>query len=340
MHEFTHLDLFSGIGGFSLAAQRAGFKTIGFSEVEPYACRVLAERFPGVPNIGDVRKLDSFAGLGRVTVLTGGYPCQPFSLAGKRGGADDDRHLWPAMREVIDSVRPSWVIGENVFGHVSMGLDSVLSDLESLGYSSQPFIIPACGVDARHKRERVWIVANAGCGRFGREGSREAERSRRGETVGAGKALADTARVQQGREEQRAERQRAGTGGESVAIPDADCNAIRDKSKPVAGREGSAVTGHDCANVADAVTTGSEECEECDAPAVTDQSGQHTGRTDAGWREWLPESGVRRVADGIPDRVDRLKGLGNSIVPQVVEPFFHWIRQIETGEINDATFLP
>lgn len=158
--QLTHLDLFSGIGGFALAAQRAGFRTVGFSEVEPYSCSVLAERFPSVPNLGDVRKLNSFAGVGPVTVITGGFPCQPFSCAGKQRGKDDVRHLWPAMLDVIKIIRPAWVIGENVPGLEHLGgLDLVCDDLENNGYEAQPFVIPACAVGLRQRRDRVWIVA-------------------------------------------------------------------------------------------------------------------------------------------------------------------------------------
>lgn len=160
MRELTHLDLFSGIGGFALAARQAGFRTVGFSEVEPYACAILEEKFPGIPNLGDVRATRSFRGLGRVDVLTGGFPCQPFSEAGKRRGENDDRHLWPAMCRVIESVRPSWVVGENVVGLVNMALDQVCSDLEAAGYEVQPFDIPAGAIGAWHKRHRIWVVAH------------------------------------------------------------------------------------------------------------------------------------------------------------------------------------
>lgn len=153
----THLDLFSGIGGFALAARWAGIKTIGFSEIEPYACRVLAKNFPDVQNYGDIKKLSGL----RADIVTGGFPCQPFSLAGKQRGKEDDRHLWPEMLRVIADARPSWVVGENVPGIIGMELDGVLSDLESHGYTSWPLGIPACAVDARHRRQRVWIVAHA-----------------------------------------------------------------------------------------------------------------------------------------------------------------------------------
>jgi DNA (cytosine-5)-methyltransferase 1 len=167
VHDLTHLDLFSGIGGFALAARDAGFRTVGFSEVEPYACRVLEERFPGVPNIGDVRQRANFARFRGCTVLTGGFPCQPWSEAGKRRGKEDHRHLWPAMCDVITTARPTWIIGENVPGIIGVGLEDVCADLESRGYTTQPLTIPAVAAGAPHLRERVWILAHANSRRRG-----------------------------------------------------------------------------------------------------------------------------------------------------------------------------
>jgi len=162
----THLSLFSGIGGLDIAAEMAGIKTVGQCEWADYPTKILQKHWPDVPRWRDVRTLtkESFyerTGLRTVDIISGGFPCQPFSLAGKRGGEDDDRYLWPEMLRVIRELRPTWVLGENVPGIVNMALDTVLSDLENEGYTAQPFIIPACGVDAPHKRERVAILAYA-----------------------------------------------------------------------------------------------------------------------------------------------------------------------------------
>ena len=159
------LDLFSGIGGFSYAAEKlaGGYETVAFCEYDEHAQKVLRKHWPRTEIIGDIRELanDAERFRGSVDIVCGGYPCQPFSLAGVRRGDQDDRHLWPEMLRVIEAVRPRWVIGENVAGHITMGLDTVLSDLEAAGYASRCYVIPAVAADAPHRRDRVWIVGNS-----------------------------------------------------------------------------------------------------------------------------------------------------------------------------------
>lgn len=168
------LDLFSGIGGMSLAAEWVGIETVAFCEIEPYCQKVLKKHWPTVPIYTDVRELtrerlekDGVIGHERtIDIVCGGYPCQPFSVAGKRRGAEDDRYLWPEMFRLVRELRPTWVVGENVAGHVSLGLDDVLSDLESEGYKTRAFVLPAAAVCAPHRRDRVFIVAytsSTGC---------------------------------------------------------------------------------------------------------------------------------------------------------------------------------
>ena len=161
MEKLRVLDLFSGIGGFSLGLERTGgFETVAFCEIDPFCRKVLSKHWPDVPIFEDVRELTSEQ-TGPIDLICGGYPCQPFSHAGQRRGAEDDRHLWPEVKRLVASIRPRWCLFENVAGHISMGLDEVLSDLESEGYTAWTVVIPACAVDAPHRRDRVWIVANS-----------------------------------------------------------------------------------------------------------------------------------------------------------------------------------
>jgi DNA (cytosine-5)-methyltransferase 1 len=155
-----YLSLFSGIGGADLAAEAAGMEIVAFSEIDPFCCKVLAKHWPDVPNLGDIHKITKEGFSGGVDVICGGFPCQPFSGAGKRGGKKDDRHLWPEMFRVIQEFRPSWVVGENVAGFVSLGLDDALADLEAAGYQARAFVLPACAAGAHHRRDRCFIVAH------------------------------------------------------------------------------------------------------------------------------------------------------------------------------------
>ena len=157
------LDLFSGIGGFSLGLERAEMETVAFCEFDEKARLVLKKHWPDVPIFNDVRELNAerLKHLYPIDLICGGFPCQPFSVAGKRKGKEDDRHLWPEYFRLIQEIRPRWVIGENVSGLINMGLDQVLSDLESENYSCQTLVIPACAINAPHRRDRVWIVGNS-----------------------------------------------------------------------------------------------------------------------------------------------------------------------------------
>src|SRR3990172_3735236 len=152
--------LFSGIGGFDLGLERAGFKIKWQVEINEWCQKILTKHWPNVSKYRDIRGV-GIHNLETVDLICGGFPCQPFSTAGKRKGKEDDRHLWPEMLRVISELQPRWVIGENVAGFVSMGLDDCISDLENQGYEVQTFIIPACALNAPHRRDRVWIVANA-----------------------------------------------------------------------------------------------------------------------------------------------------------------------------------
>ena len=214
----NHLDLCSGIGGFALAASWVwpDHEVLSFVEVDPYCRSVLSNHWPDAPIHDDLRTFDARPLRGRVGLLTAGYPCQPFASPGSKLGLDDPRHLWPEVFRAVQECRPRWCLFENSPQHVHVGLDEVFSDLEDEGYAVGAVCAPACAVDARHLRERVWVLAHS------------------------------------------------------------------------------------------------------DGPSEDAHAEARTPRGAVGERpRWPPEPGVGRVADGVPAQVDRLRALGNAIVPQV-----------------------
>ena len=312
--QLTHLSLFSGIGGLDLAAEMAGFRTVGQCEWADYPTKVLEKHWPDVPRWRDIRTLtgESFyekTGLRTVDVISGGFPCQPFSVAGKRRGKEDDRYLWPEMLRVISELRPAWVVGENVAGIVNMALDQVYADLENEGYAVQAFVIPACAVDAPHRRDRCAIVA-WDANRRDRDAwaEREVEERENAEPAGICEnvAHAESAECEGTRREAWERRTEPGCCGDDVPNADNGSRSLR----------------------------GNREL-----PAVEEAGGSradHGGRAQkyvAG--EWWPaEPNVRRVVNGVPNRVDRLKCLGNAVVPQQFYPVFQAIADIERGVVH------
>lgn len=299
----THLSLFTGIGGLDLAAEWAGFQTVGQCEWADYPTKVLEMHWPAVPRWRDIRTLtgeDFYArtGLRTVDVISGGFPCQPFSTAGVRRGKSDDRYLWPEMLRVIQDLRPTWVIGENVVGIIDMALDTVLSDLETIDYTVQAFIIPACSVDAPHRRYRVFIVAHSNGD--GREGPRQTPKE--GYDIDQ-------------------ERPIVAEGG---PIPNADkirCDVWGSKRQGIYRGEPSC---HETdPSGQDAAYPKGSKCKGERANARRGRS--KPGRV--GW--WPPEPNAGRVAYGVPSGVDRLGCLGNAVVPQQAYPIFKAIYDLE-----------
>lgn len=278
MRKLRVLDLFSGIGGFSLGLERSGgFETVAFCEIEPFPRRVLAKHWPNVPIFEDVRKLKGHD-IGPVDVICGGYPCQPFSTAGKRQGQADDRHLWPEFRRLVAELRPTWVIGENVAGHISMGLDDVLADLETEGYTARTFVIPACAVGASHRRDRVWTVAHA------------SDVQRNGGKHHAG---TDAGQVSQ---------PRAGSGADDVAHAvgwgrPGQGKPIHASDQAQGGERQTAKLEH-----------GSKRRKRRSEPGL--------GGMADGFSCWLDEP-RERVKSGVKDRAPRLKALGNAVYPDI-----------------------
>jgi DNA (cytosine-5)-methyltransferase 1 len=295
------LDLFSGIGGFSLGLEWAGMETIAMCEKDKFCRQVLATHWPDITIHEDIRKLDGREYKNAIDVVCGGFPCQPFSVAGKQLGKEDDRHLWPEMLRVIKESAPAWVIGENVSGFVSMALDDVCLDLEAEGYEVQSFVIPACAVEAHHKRDRCWIVAY----------SDENDRRRRSSTF------------PQKRDPRMEHRSRSSR--QSLIESDSDMantHPSRELQPQGSEQEVRRWSGDSREDVADSKSeriqrlwSGREQKPYAYGPALVPLcEGEGLGSS-----YWKAEPDVDRVVDGLPNRVDRIRSLGNAVVPQLVQ---------------------
>ena len=306
-----HLDLFSGIGGFSLGLESAGLvQTVAFCDFDKYCQQILKKNFPDVHIYGDVKELNydklKTDGIDTIDIITGGYPCQPFSVAGRKKGEEDPRHVWPEYFRLIKELRPSWVIGENVSGHIKLGLDTVLENLESEGYSARTFSISASSVGAKHQRERIWIVANARQhgGRIEPTGNTESTRRGPLETT---ERSADTDTIS-----------RSSKGEETLA------NSV-ELGLEKHGHSETTESIKRGETMADTNIEGRQGRIHRRQNKEWESQQRHFGRNSAahgqqGQNWWDIEPELGRVAHGIPNRVDRLKGLGNSLVPQI--PYF------------------
>ena len=270
--------LFSGIGGFDYGLESIGMKIKWQVENDKFCNKVLANHWPNVKRYGDIKDVKTDE-LKPVDLICGGFPCQPFSCAGKRKGKEDDRYLWPEMLRIITGLKPRWIIGENVAGIVNMELEQVCTSLEIEGYKVRPIIIPACAINAWHRRDRVWILGYA---KFER------------------------------------------------------ANCIRHNVKdPIFSRDrgwnNGNKTKHKCS-----LQIERPNCDVADSKDAECQSSRRTwtgriGFADNNWDERWPEVATRlcRVDDGISNRVDRLKSLGNAVVPQIVMIIGKYIMEIE-----------
>lgn len=262
--------LFSGIGGFDLGLERAGFTVEWQVENNEWCREVLKKHWPKVPCHYDITQID-WRDIPRVDLICGGVPCQPASLAGKRGGSTDARWLWPETLEAVRVLHPSWVLLENVYGLLSlesgMAFESVCATLETFGYEVQSFVIPACAVDAPHIRQRVWIVAHA---------ARELPHRSRPHRAGREESTNGGAVPY------------AASGGKQSRRTQCDERGFQNEAMPNLG---------DCHN-------------------------------------WPAEPAICRVAHGIPRRVDRLRGLGNAVVPAIVETLGKMILEVEHENLH------
>ena len=417
----THLSLFSGIGGIDLAAEWAGIHTIGQCEWAEYPTKVLEKHWPNVPRWKDIRTLtgdDFYERTGRRTVdiISGGFPCQPFSVAGKQRGKEDDRYLWPEMVRVIKELRPTWVVGENVAGIIKMALSDILYELEACGYRTRTFLIPACAVGARHRRYRVAIVGysehnglssaavTGGTQKTGRgqqEGKKKAGKSSgtgksgNGQDVGRAESMENSGycgcgeqknvREQPGRaESERTGKTVADTNTERKLQPSRNQQDIRNgsgigcedvqytystgcKEQYVTAepdKEGFTGWGCDAGNVCNATSqrlsdrteepmggqrTQEQESERSMRRTVESVLGGMVDGFSAGMdgdldflinHYWDDEPDIPRIATGIKHRVDRLKCLGNAVVPQQFYPIFRAIAEIEGERCRSEKYTP
>ena len=374
--EITHLSLFSGIGGIDLAAEWAGIKTVGQCEWAEYPTKVLEKHWPTVPRWKDIRTLTGKSFYEKtnrrtVDIISGGFPCQPFSVAGKRRGKEDDRYLWPEMVRVIKELRPTWVVGENVAGIVRMALPDILSELEACGYRTRTFLIPACAVGARHRRYRVAIVgysehnglsATAVSGSTQKTSEREPKgKKEAGELAGTGKpgnskAMANAESQYKRRLPVRTKKEKPGfgSGGEDVQHAySAECKEQHTTSEPEKTRI--AMWGCDAGDVCNASGKGlqdgagksveGQEQEPESERSMRRATKSILGRMVDGISAWLDgdldfiighhwddEPNVPRTATGVEHRAERIKCLGNAVVPQQFYPIFRAIAETEKGE--------
>jgi len=302
--KLRHFDVCSGIGGFALGFRWAALsEPVAFCEIDPYCQKVLAKNFPNIPIFNDVKELvnektkpESTRTIPDHDILTAGYPCQPFSVAGKRRGEEDPRNIWPYVYEIVKRKHPTWCVFENVYGHVAMGLDKVLNEMEMEGYTTQTFIVPACSLDAPHLRNRLWIIAHS---------NRQSEST---STKYGGEGQGELGHV--------ANTPSTGLERQSEHSPSISCSGEkRSESRSKTSRENA---------MADTQCMGREpRSEEREEFTGEESHGESDHRSSNGSEEerarnwWQFEPNVGRVAYGVSSRVDRLRGLGNAIVPQI-----------------------
>ncbi|WP_345212036.1 DNA cytosine methyltransferase [Mucilaginibacter gynuensis] len=359
-----HASLFSGIGGFDLAAEWVGWDNIFHCEWNTFCQQVLKFHFPKSKSYDDITKTDFTIWRGLIDVLTGGFPCQPYSLAGQRKGKADERHLWPQMLRAIREIRPRWVVGENVFGLVNwnggMVFNEVQADLEAEGYEVFPYVLPACAVNAPHRRDRVWFVAYArGYGhqsrrlRQNRPAAAKSHFERvqrqwfRDDSRGNGQSgiITNAGRIRSGKGMAREQSEQFNTNGEAWRTASDTYNIIRGSQSQIGLCTPWACCKPDRQNkIADADTRVAGWQEQHPAN-ITGTTGHRPGGRPSSWRNWPTQSPVCDGNDGISSGLDAItfskwrnesiKAGGNAIVPQVALQIFKAIEAYE-NMINHA----
>ena len=375
------LDLFSGIGGFSLALESTGhFQTIGFVENDEYCQAVLQHHFPEVPILGDIKNVTKETVPTRPDVICGGFPCQPFSVAGDQRAKDDPRHLWPEMLRIIKEQKPTWVVGENVSGLVKLGLDEILDEMEDQGYSTRTFNIPAFSVGAPHQRQRLWIIGHLGDPEH--NGSPTPERERGllkqpeepkkqisiWESEGTSGASGDVANPDNERVRSRIggddfdyeeESGEGGIDGEGSAGDDEwyDTSPTQDEGMDVSDTDNTRdrTQEHRVDKDGKKNIQGRQEHTQSKSSrhgaGIPDPNGKglqgqrkkyklpksKRKREIGGSSWWDVEPNVGRVAYGVPNRVFKLRALGNSIIPQIAQKIGYAIIEAEKNGYKEGS---
>lgn len=316
------LDLFSGIGGISLGAEMTGeIETVAFCEIESFPQQVLRKHWPHVPIYGDIRDLTKeqlekdgvVDEIRTIDIISGGFPCQPFSVAGKRRGKNDNRHLWPEMFRLIRELQPRWIVGENVPGIVKLALDDIINELENEGYAARAFIIPAGATGAPHKRERVFIVAHSNGKRWNDRGDHRGERQIHSNKEWVSK---------KNKQERNGRVRRVGAISETMANTD---SARREKLNvaTLTKNPGFDTWGADKGGRNRGVKPGLGGMPD-GFPAGVDGH-----RWPAGYGEPQHEWEPPRTTTRVNNRTKRIKALGNAVVPQQIYPIFQAIIEAE-----------
>jgi DNA (cytosine-5)-methyltransferase 1 len=306
----THLDLFSGIGGFALACRWNNIQTVGFVEYEDYPRRVLSKQFPGVPLYGDIHDFDATPFRG-VDLLTGGFPCPPFSVAGKQRGKEDDRYLWPEMLRVIVEAQPCWVLAENVAGLINMELDTVCADLEAEDYATGTVMVPACAKNALHRRDRCWIIAKRIHDAHSNSNATQASNERQHEWP------EDSDR------------------GFSDQLESRSDVAHSDSIRPQGEWGEDHSEGWQIKDGPTGLCNGARSCSKTEGSILESNLGRRTDGLPEGldfprrWGDGTWEEGVPRVTMERKNRTHRLKALGNAIVPQIAYELIRCMKEID-----------
>ena len=335
----THASLFSGIGGFDLAAEWAGFQNVFNCEWEEFPRKVLKYHFPNAEQYGDIKEFDATKYNGRVDILSGGFPCQPFSLAGQRKGSDDERYLWKEMLRVIRECNPRWVLGENVRGivnwagkdgRVGMVFEEVCADLENIGYSVQPFILPACAVNAPHRRDRVWIVAK-NTNSNGRASGQRQEESKEWGFGNVSTGGNERIQTDYGKNRFASDSNNIGTSSRlgEVQSKDGEIPERNNDAKP--GNPNTSVTTH--------TNSATSKSQRINRPREEQPIRQGSDEVRNRWENFPTVAPICGGDDGLPKELDgitfpkwrseSIKGYGNAIVPQVAHRIFESIKEYE-----------